>query len=119
RARQPDGKQVTSKQSVAVVLEPKSTERPVVALVTPKPPTVVLSQPADAKPTAGAVVVEAVEVEPGGKVHVSGHARPGAALGVYLNHHIITAVSAAPDGRIAVTINEGVAAGNYRVRVDE
>ena len=119
RARQPDGKQVTSKQSVAVVLEPKSTERPVVALVTPNKPTVVLSQPADAKPTAGAVVVEAVEVEPGGKFHVSGQARPGAALRLYLNDSFITAVTAAPDGRFAVTINEGVAAGNYRVRVDE
>ena len=119
RARQPDGKQVTSKQSVAVVLEPKSTERPVVALVTPNKPTVVLSQPADAKPTAGAVVVEAVEVEPGGKFHVSGQARPGAALRLYLNDSFITSVTAAPDGRFAVTINEGVAAGNYRVRVDE
>ena len=119
RARQPDGKQVTSKQSVAVVHEPKSTERPVVALVTPNKPTVVLSQPADAKPTAGAVVVEAVEVEPGGKFHVSGQARPGAALRLYLNDSFITAVTAAPDGRFAVTINEGVAAGNYRVRVDE
>jgi nucleoid-associated protein YgaU len=119
RARQPDGKQVTSKQSVAVVLEPKSTERPVVALVTPNKPTVVLSQPADAKPTAGAVVVEAVEIEPGGKFHVSGQARPGAALRLYLNDSFITSVTAAPDGRFAVTINEGVAAGNYRVRVDE
>lgn len=119
RARQPDGKQVTSKQSVAVALEPRSTERPVVALVTPNKPTVVLSQPADAKTTPGAVVVEAVELEPGGKFHVSGQARPGAALRLYLNDSFITSVTAAPDGRFAVTINEGVAPGNYRVRVDE
>ena len=119
RSRQPDGKQVTSKQSVAVALEPRSTERPVVALVTPNKPTIVLSQPADAKPTAGAVVVEAVEIEPGGKFHVSGQARPGAALRLYLNDSFITSVTAAPDGRFAVTINEGVAPGSYRVRVDE
>jgi nucleoid-associated protein YgaU len=119
RSRQPDGKQVTSKQSVAVALEPRSTERPVVALVTPNKPTVVLSQPADAKPTAGAVVVEAVEIEPGGKFHVSGQARPGAALRLYLNDSFITSITAAPDGRFAVTINEGVAPGSYRVRVDE
>ena len=119
RSRQPDGKQVTSKQSVAVVLEPRSTERPVVALVTPNKPTIVLSQPADAKPTAGAVVVEAVEIEPGGKFHVSGQARPGAALRLYLNDSFITSVTAAADGRFAVTINEGVAPGSYRVRVDE
>ena len=119
RSRQPDGKQVTSKQSVAVALEPRSTERPVVALVTPNKPTIVLSQPADAKPTAGAVVVEAVEIEPGGKFHVSGQARPGAALRLYLNDSFITSITAAADGRFAVTINEGVAPGSYRVRVDE
>jgi nucleoid-associated protein YgaU len=119
RARQPDGKQVTSKQSVAVVLEPKATDRPVVALITPDKPTVVLSQPAGAKPAAGAVVVEAVEIEPGGKFHVSGQARPGAALRLYLNDSFIPSVTAGADGRFAVTINEGVAPGNYRVRLDE
>ena len=76
RSRQPDGRQVTSKQSVAVALEPKATDRPVVALMTPNKPTVVLSQPASPKPAAGAVVVETVEIEPGGKFHVSGRRAP-------------------------------------------
>jgi nucleoid-associated protein YgaU len=80
---------------------------------------VVLSQTDSSKAVAGAVIVEAVEIEPGGKFHVSGQARPGAALRLYLNDSFITSVTAAPDGRFAVTINEGVAAGNYRVRVDE
>src|SRR6266487_7196945 len=57
RAKQPDGKQATSKQSVAVALEPNQTDRPVVALMAPDKPTVVLSQPAAQKPVAGAVVV--------------------------------------------------------------
>ena len=104
---------------VAVVLEPRATERPVVALMTPDKPTVVLSQPAAPKPTAGAVVVEAVEIEPGGKFHVSGQARPGAALRLYLNDSFVTSVTAGADGRFAVTINEGVAPGSYRVRLDE
>src|SRR6476661_5728759 len=77
RAQQPDGKQARSKQSVAVAIEPNATERPVVALMTPNKPTVVLSQPAASKPMAGALIVEAVETEPGGKLHVSGQARPG------------------------------------------
>jgi nucleoid-associated protein YgaU len=119
RARQPDGKQVMSKQSVAVALEPKATDRPVVALITPDKPTVVLSQPAGPKPVAGTVVVETVEIEPGGKFHVSGQARPGAALRLYLNDSFITSVTAGADGRFAVTINEGVAPGSYRVRLDE
>jgi nucleoid-associated protein YgaU len=119
RAKQPDGKQTTSKQSVAVALESSPTDRPVVALVTPDKPTIVLSQPAVPKPMAGAVVVEAVETEPGGKLHVSGQARPGAPVRLYLNDSFVASVTAGADGRFAITINEGVAPGSYRVRLDE
>jgi nucleoid-associated protein YgaU len=90
-----------------------------VALVTPNKPTVVLSQPGAPKPGTGALVVETVEIEPGGKFHVSGQARPGAALRLYLNDSFVTSVTAGADGRFAVTINEGVAPGSYRVRLDE
>ena len=72
RSKQPDGKQATSKQSVAVAIKPGPADRPVVALVTPGKPTVVLSQPSAPKPMVGAVVVESVEIEPGGKFHASG-----------------------------------------------
>ncbi|WP_354066761.1 Ig-like domain-containing protein [Bradyrhizobium sp. OAE829] len=119
RAKEPDGKQTSSKQSVTVALEPKSTDRPVVALMAPDKPTVVLSQPAAPKPMAGAVVAETVEIEPGGKLHVSGRARPGAAVKLYLNDSFIASATAGADGRFAVTINEGVASGSYRVRLDE
>ena len=119
RSKAADGTVATSRQRVTAALEPRSTERPVVALVTPNKPTVVLSQPAAPKPAAGAVVVETVEIEPGGKFHVSGQARPGAALRLYLNDSFVTSVTAGTDGRFAVTINEGVAPGSYRVRLDE
>ncbi|WP_324412384.1 LysM peptidoglycan-binding domain-containing protein [Bradyrhizobium sp.] len=119
RAKQADGKQATSKQRVTAVLEPKSTEQPVVALVTPDKPIVVLSQPAAPKAVTGAVVVETVEIERGGKFHVSGKANPGATLRLYLNDSFVTSVTAGAEGRFAVTINEGVAPGNYRVRLDE
>jgi nucleoid-associated protein YgaU len=119
RSKQPDGKQATSKQSVAVALEPGPNDRPVVALMTPDKPTVVLSQPAAPRPAAGAVVVETVEIEPGGKFHVSGRAHPGAAVRLYLNDSFIAPVTAGADGRFAVTINQGVAPGSYRVRLDE
>ena len=118
RSKQADGTQAVSRQRVTAALEPRSTDRPVVALITPDKPTVVLSQPGAPKP-AGAVVVETVEIEPGGKFHVSGQARPGAALRLYLNDSFVTSVTAGADGRFAVTINEGVAPGSYRVRLDE
>src|SRR5450759_755464 len=57
RSKQPDGKQATSKQSVAVAIEPGPADRPVVALMTPGKPTVLLSQPAAPKAMAGAVGV--------------------------------------------------------------
>jgi LysM repeat protein len=119
RSKQADGKEATSNQRVTASLEPRSTDRPIVALTTPGKPTVVLSQPAAPKPATGAVVVETVEIEPSGRFHVSGQAGPGAGLRLYLNDSFITAATAGPDGRFAVTINEGVAPGNYRVRVDE
>jgi nucleoid-associated protein YgaU len=119
RSKQADGRQATSRQRVTAALEARSTDRPIVALITPDKPTVVLSQPAAAKPETGAVVVETVEIEPGGKFHVSGQARPGAALRLYLNDSFVTSVTAGTDGRFAVTINEGMAPGNYRVRLDE
>jgi len=119
RSKQPDGKLATSKQSVAVALEPRPKDGPVVALMTPHKPTVVPSQPATLKPMAGEAVVETVETEPGGKLHVSGHARPGAAARLYLNDSFVSSVIAGADGRFAVTINEGVAPGSYRIRLDE
>jgi hypothetical protein len=119
RSKQPDGKQATSRQSVAVAIEPGPTDRPVVALMTPGKPTVVLSQPAAPKPMAGTVVVESVEIEPGGKFHASGRARPGGAVRLYLNDSFVASVTAGADGRFAVTINQGVAPGSYRVRLDE
>src|SRR5258707_965599 len=75
RSKQPDGKQATSKQSVAVALEPQQTHPPVRALLTPGKTTAVLSQPAPPKPAAGAVGVEAVSIRPGGHFHLI--RRPG------------------------------------------
>ncbi len=119
RSKQPDGKQSLSKQSVAVVLGPSPNDRPVVALMTPDKPTVVLSQPAAPKPMTGLVVVEAVEVEPGGKFHVTGRASPGATVRLYLNDSLVASVIAGADESFAVTINKGVSPGSYRVRLDE
>jgi nucleoid-associated protein YgaU len=119
RSKEPDGKLVTSRQSVAVALEPSPKDGPVVALMTPDKPIVVLSQPATSKPRAGTVVVETVETEPGDKLHVSGRARPGAPVRLYLNDSFVSSVTAGADGRFAVTINEGVVSGSYRVRLDE
>ncbi len=117
RARGADGKEVASKQSVAVALEPSSSDQPMVALMAPDKPTVVLSQ--SLAQAADKVAVEAVDIEPNGKLHVSGRARPGAAVKLYLNDSFAASATAGADGHLAATINEGLAPGNYRVRLDE
>lgn len=119
RSTRRDGSQVTSKQSVAVALEANGQDKPVVALMTPDKPSVVLSQPATATPMRGAVVVEAVETEAGGKLHVSGHSSAGAAVRLYLNDSFLAAATADAEGHFAFTIKEGVAPGKYRVRLDD
>lgn len=126
-----DGKQVTSKQSVAVALEAAARERPMVALMAPDKPIKVLSQPAAVAPAAAPpasaagrmaaakVAVEAVETEPGGRLHVSGQAAPGATVRLYLNDSLIASATADAAGHLSVTINKGVTAGDYKVRLDE
>jgi len=116
----PDGRNATSKESVVVALQPDKKDRPVVALMTPDKPSVVLSKPAaPAAVVGGRVAVETVEIEPTGKLHVSGHSPPGAAVRLYLNDSYLAVTTAAADGRFAFTINKGVGPGGYRVRLDE
>jgi nucleoid-associated protein YgaU len=119
RARQPDGKETLSKQSVAVALEPNAQERPVVALITPDKPSVILSQPAAPNLAGGTVAVQTVEAERGGTLHVSGRSPAGATVRLYLNDSFVAAATADAEGHVAFTVKKGVAAGDYRIRLDE
>src|ERR1700730_6949451 len=119
RSRQPDGRQVTSKDSVVVALQPNLKDRPVVALMTPDKPSVVLSKPVAPNSAGGTVAVETVETEPSGKLYVSGRSPPGAAVRLYLNDSYLASATAAADGRFTFTGNGGIGPGGYRVRLDE
>jgi LysM repeat protein len=121
RSRLPDGRLATSKESVVVALQADLKDRPVVALMTPDKPSVVLSKPAASTPPGGAVMVDTVETEPGGKLFVSGRSSPRAAVRLYLNDSYQASTTAAANGRFAfTTTNEGIRPGSgYRVRLDE
>ena len=121
RSRLPDGRLATSKESVVVALQADHKDRPVVALMTPDKPSVVLSKPAASTAAGGAVVVDTVETEPGGKLFVSGRSAPRAAVRLYLNDSYQASTTAAANGRFAfTTVNEGIRPGSgYRVRLDE
>jgi nucleoid-associated protein YgaU len=119
RSTQPDGKQMTSKQSVAVALARSPNDRPLTAMTAPDKPIAVPSQPVAPKPTSGVVVVETMAAEPGGKFHMTGRADPGTTVRLYLNDSFVASVTAGADERFAITINGGVAPGSYRVRLDD
>ncbi|MBR0869667.1 LysM peptidoglycan-binding domain-containing protein [Bradyrhizobium tropiciagri] len=114
-----DGKQVTSKQSVAVALEAAAREQPMVALMAPDKPVKLLSQPVAAPSIVGKVAVAAIEAGPDGNLHVSGRAAPGATVRLYLNGSLIASATADEAGQLSVTINKGVTAGSYQVRLDD
>jgi nucleoid-associated protein YgaU len=121
RSKLPDGRQLASKQSVVAAIDPRPTQRPIMPPMPDKRDSVPSLSTARkaSKPMAGTLVLEAIAVEPGGKLHVRGHARPGAAIRLYVNDSFVAAVTAGVDQRFAVTINEGVTPGAYRVRLDE
>jgi hypothetical protein len=128
RSREPDGRLAMSKQSVVVGLDKNRKQQPVVALMTPDKPSVVLSKPAAPDPAGGSVVVETVEAESGGKLYVSGHSSPLAAVRLYLNDGYLASTTAAANGRFAFTVDGGIGGsfpaaesskGGYRVRLDE
>src|SRR5260370_38925089 len=60
RSKQPSGKKATSKQSIAVVIEPGLADRPPLRLMTPGKTAVVLSQLPDPKASACDVPMESV-----------------------------------------------------------
>jgi nucleoid-associated protein YgaU len=121
RSKLPDGTQLVSKQSVVAALEPRPDQRPIAPL-TPDKRDFVSSQsatPKAGKAMDGTLLLEAIAIAPGGKLNVQGRARPGAAIRLYLNDSVVASVTAGADQRFAVTINEGVKSGRYRVRLDE
>lgn len=116
RSRAPDGTVTTSRQTLAVALDPTAKDGVMVALVAPDKPTVVLSTPTPAPAT---VAVEAVDVEPNGKIHVSGRAAPGATVRVYVSDGLAASLTAGADGRVSGTLSEPVKPGRHLVRLDQ
>lgn len=115
RATGPDGRAVASGQSVAVAVT--GAAKPLVALTAPGAPTVVLSQP-EAPAPAGTLRIVSADAQAGGRLDVTGEARPGTAVRLYLNDTLVAPARAGPDGKVVVTIGRGVRPGAYRVRLD-
>jgi LysM domain len=119
RSKQPDGSELTSKQSVSVALETLPNEHSIAALKTAVKPTAMPPHSAIIKGEDNLLVFEAIAVDSDGKFHVRGRARPSAPINLYLNDNFIASVTSGADEQFSVTINEGVSPGAYRVRLEE
>ncbi len=65
------------------------------------------------------VAIDAVDVEGGGRLFVSGRGAPGATVRLYLNESYLAAGNVPADGRLSFSVERGVAPGDYRVRLDD
>ena len=127
RSTDAQGREVRSKQSVAVAVSGAPAAKPLVALTAPDKPTVVLSRP-DPVPNAARTApadkaaplrIVAVDAQEGGRLFVSSEAQPGAFLRLYLNDTLVVPTEASADGKATFTIGRGVRPGAYRVRIDQ
>ena len=122
----PDGKPANeSTQSVAVSVPPSDKGKVVVALAEPGKATKLLSPPPGAATGAPAlaapvdkVIVRSAELENGSGLFVSGAAKAGTSVHIYLNDSHIADVVAGADGAWSVRVKHGLTGGHYRVRAD-
>jgi len=118
RAKLPDGTEIKSKPSAAINVPAR--QAPSIASKTSNDKTVVASN--HLTPPAQSVVapiLEPIEVGSEGRFTLRGRARPGSTLKLYLNGTAVASVTAGADQRFSVTINQGMAPGKYRAKLDE
>jgi nucleoid-associated protein YgaU len=130
-ARAPDGNQTQSKNRVVLVVpEPhkdiagRETEVPSGALVLKVPNEGGVSEvvqapggPSDVQ--AGRLALDVIDYDETGKLALGGRAKPGAHLRVYLDNGLMGETEAAESGHWTLRPEKPVAAGTYRLRVDE
>lgn len=62
--------------------------------------------------------IGAIEEE-SGRLYVQGNGPPGARTVIYLNDAPLAEAEIGPDGRWSLTVQRGLTAGNYKIRVDQ
>ena len=114
RSTATDGKQLMSKQTISVSLNPPVDSRPGMAnaQLANAPQTVATAS------EGTAVTLDAIKMDSGGVFHVSGRAQQGASIKLYLNDSYLASATLGADRRFSFTINEGLTPGSYRVRLD-
>ena len=118
--------EVASQQTVTMVVPQGGTGGVIAAVDAPNQPTRVLSADNSAKPQPAAspadgakgLRIASVEAMAGGGAFMSGQAPAGAPVRLYLNDSFVASVTAGPDGKWTVRIDQGMQQGAYNVRAD-
>jgi nucleoid-associated protein YgaU len=118
--------EVASQQTVTMFVPQRGTGGVIAAVDAPNQPTRVLSADNSAKPQPAAspadgakgLRIASVEAMAGGGAFMSGQAPAGAPVRLYLNDSFVASVTAGPDGKWTVRIDQGMQPGAYNVRAD-
>ena len=118
--------EVASQQTVTMVVPQRGMGGVIAAVDAPNQPTRVLSADNSAKPQPAAspadgakgLRIASVEAMAGGGAFMSGQAPAGAPVRLYLNDSFVASVTAGPDGKWTVRIDQGMQQGAYNVRAD-
>ncbi len=114
----PGGETLESVQTVVVVVPGRPDRKPLVVLGGGDGPAKILQAP-DSGIASGGLVVESIDYDETGGVHVSGRASPGSQVYAYVDDRIARQGVAADNGRWALFLDLVIEPGLYTLRVDE
>ncbi|WP_420561391.1 Ig-like domain-containing protein [Tepidicaulis sp.] len=117
-AKNPDGREVDSRQKVAISVPQQPGEEALVVLSAPGEASRVL-QGRGVSSEIGELVLEAVDYDADGNVIISGKAAPNAALRVYLDDRLTGETRADGDGVWELRPGNAIEPGQYTLRIDQ
>lgn len=130
--RAPDGSETKGDRSVLLVVPDaavaaggpaKNATPPLAVLTGPNAIPLVLTGPAPSPGTSSAdqghLAFGAAEYDERGGIRLSGTARPGVTVRLYVDNHPIGQAIANPDGQWSLSAKDAVGAGPHRLRLDQ
>ncbi len=112
-----------SAQTQQAALPPRESERPLAVLMprSGQGPIQILQQPVSLSGGLGegTLILETIDYDSTGTAAIGGRAKPGTRVVIYLDDKPAGVAAAGADGRWGATLDEAVAPGLHRLRVDQ